>query len=108
MDLLYAKNNYRKYKFDYEGYLVILDEIRTIDVLESEDYEKMKRQVKYLKNKYKNELKILDKNIEKRSDCITSLEKNKKIKKELFRLIELFPAITFIVFGIEKEIGIIR
>ena len=63
MDLLYAKNNYRKYKFDYEGYLVIIDEIRTIDVLESEDYEKMKRQVKYLKNKYKNELKILEKEI---------------------------------------------
>ena len=108
IDYLYAKSNFRKYKFDYEGYLVIIDEIRTKDILDSNEYEKMKKQYLYLKRKYKKEIEIVKKHEQKRDDNLTSLNKKEQIKKELMRILDILPAITFIILGQEKEIGILN
>ena len=35
IDLLLAEKNISKYKFDYSGYLVIIDRIRTKEVIEN-------------------------------------------------------------------------
>ena len=108
IDYLYAKNNFKKYKYDYEGYLVIIDEIRTKDILDSNDYEKMKKQYIYLKNKYKKEIELVKRNEPKRDDNVSSLNKKEQVKKELVSILNILPAITFVVLGQEKEIGILN
>ena len=47
IDLKYAKENINKYKFDYFGYLVIVDTIRTTDIIENGGFYKMKKQLLY-------------------------------------------------------------
>jgi len=79
LDLLYAQKNIVKYKFDYSGYLVIIDKIRTKDVLESDDIKKMREQYMYLKEKYKKEISIIEE-IEKK--------KTYKTKRYCYKLLE--------------------
>lgn len=107
IDIQYAKDNINKYKFDYLGYLVIVDNIRTKEVIEENKAKNMKFHLDYLLKKYKNELDIINSNIERKmlNKDINKLSKQTIIKK-LEYFIEILPAIGFISLGLQKEIGI--
>lgn len=107
IDIQYAKDNINKYKFDYLGYLVIVDNIRTKEVIEENKTKNMKFHLDYLLKKYKNELDIINSNIERKmlNKDINKLSKQTIIKK-LEYFIEILPAIGFISLGLQKEIGI--
>ena len=51
IDLLLAEKNISKYKFDYSGYLVIIDRIRTKEVIENGKLRAMQNHLKMLKSK---------------------------------------------------------
>lgn len=106
IDLLYAKQNIDKYKFDYQGYLVIVDQIRSDDILESNNPKKIKMHYNYLVEKYKRELCIISKIEKKRNTKSVSKMSVEQIKEEIKYIVERLPAIGFIILGLEKEIGI--
>lgn len=108
INLLFAEENIHKYKFDYNGYLVIVDRIRTMEVLNSYDLISMRQHLQDLETKYCKELNV-----------IRSIEENKKSKKtnyykltqeqvveELKYLLKRLPAIGFMILGRGKDIGI--
>lgn len=108
IDLLLAEKNINKYKFDYSGYLVIIDKIRTKEILENGKIKAMQAHLKMLKSKYKNELKKIA-NIEQKEIKFMNVNKlnKKQLIDELTYIYNRLPAIGFIILGIEKEIGII-
>ena len=54
IDLLQATQNINKYKYDYCGYLVIVDQIRTKEVLIESNTKKMQNHLKLLKETKNN------------------------------------------------------
>ena len=108
IDLLLAEKNINKYKFDYSGYLVIIDRIRTKEVLENGTIKALQNHLKMLKDKYKDELKRIAfiEQIEIKSYNVYRLNK-KQLVNELKYIYDRLPAIGYIVLGLEKEIGII-
>lgn len=105
IDLKYAKENINKYKFDYSGYLIIVDTIRTKDIIENGGFYQMKKQLLYLNKKYEKELLILKKYLNDNSLFykITNLSGN-NIKKKLEEFNNILPAIGYINLGIIREI----
>ena len=107
IDLKLANENIKNYKFDYFGYLVIIDRIRTNDILENNDVKKMKEHLKMIKNKYKTELVQLAKLLEVK---LSFKDPNKLNKKELVEQLnfisDVLPAIGYIKLGLQKQIGI--
>ena len=108
IDLLLAEKNINKYKFDYSGYLVIIDRIRTKEVLENGTIKALQNHLKMLKDKYKDELKRIAfiEQIEIKSYNVYRLNK-KQLVNELKYIYDRLPAIGYIILGLEKEIGII-
>lgn len=103
IDFKYAQDNIYEYKFDYFGYLVIVDQIRILDYFDSKknNYEKNKF-LKQLINKYLNQIKTINM-ITKNN----TLKDNKvSIDDKLHYLYEILPAIGFIMLGLSKKIGI--
>ena len=107
IDLLLANENISKYKYDYCGYSVIVDQIRTKEVLLDHKINKMKSHLSLLKDKYKEELyrisklentKIFTKNINRMN--------KKQLVDELTYIYHRLPAVGYIQLGLEKEIGI--
>ena len=105
INLLLAQENINKYKYDYCGYLVIVDQIRTKEVLSNNETNKMKEHLKLLKEKYKKELnkitiienrKLSNKNVYKMN--------KKQLVDELTYIYEVLPAVGYIKLGLEKEI----
>ena len=103
----YAQENINKYKFDYNGYLVIVDKIRTMEILDENNLKNMKKHLKYLLAKYIKEIEIIKEKSDKKIsfDLIEKMSKQ-YLSKKLEYLIEILPAIGFINLGLEKEIGI--
>ena len=108
IDLLLAEKNINKYKFDYSGYLVIIDRIRTKEVLENGTIKALQNHLKMLKSKYKDELKRIAfiEQIEIKNYNVYRLNK-KQLVNELKYIYDRLPAIGYIILGLEKEIGII-
>ena len=108
IDLLLAEKNINKYKFDYSGYLVIIDRIRTKEVLENGTIKALQNHLKMLKDKYKDEIKRIAfiEQIEIKSYNVYRLNK-KQLVNELKYIYDRLPAIGYIILGLEKEIGII-
>lgn len=104
IDFSYAQENIHKYKFDYHGYLVIVDQIRTTEILSSCNYLAMKNHLNDLKKKYRNELSYIAK-FEKQDNTIVKNHKN-KIVNELKYISKCLPVIGFMILGKGKEIGI--
>lgn len=104
VDLLYAKQNISKYKFDYLGYEVIVDSIRIDEVLNSNVTKEMQRFLKYLIEKYKQQIDIIQKN--HKAVKLTEKTNKKNIILYLEYLKDILPAIGFINLGLEKQIGI--
>ena len=108
IDLLLANENINKYKYDYCGYLVIVDQIRTKEVLLESKIIKMKNHLKLLKDKYKDELIKISKLEKKRISNKNINKMNKKqLVDELTYIYNRLPAVGYIKLGLEKEIGII-
>ena len=107
IDLLYAKENISKYKFDYLGYQVIVDSIRISEVIESNKLREMIDFYKYLLGKYKNEIKRIKPYLENKK-AFTLQEKASKQTyiNNLQYFKEILPSIGFILLGLEKQIGI--
>lgn len=105
IDLKYAKENINKYKFDYSGYLVIVDTIRTADIIENGGFYKMKKQLLYLNKKYEKELLLLNKYFNA-STFIYNINnlKGLQIKKKLEEFNNILPAIGYVNLGLIKEI----
>ncbi len=105
IDLKYAKENINKYKFDYSGYLVIVDTIRTADIIENGGFYKMKKQLLYLNKKYEKELLLLNKYLDA-STFIYNINnlKGLQIKKKLEEFNNILPAIGYVNLGLIKEI----
>ena len=107
INLTLAKENINKYKFDYCGYLVIVDQIRTKEVLSNQDIKKMQMHLKLLKEKYKEELNKIAKLENKKLIYKNVFKLNKKqLNDELNYIYNRLPAVGYIKLGIEKEIGI--
>ena len=108
IDLLLANENINKYKYDYSGYLVIVDQIRTKEVLLDNKLKKMQSHLKLLKEKYKEELDKISK-IEERKMIHKNVNKmnKKQLVDELTYIYNRLAAVGYIRLGIEKEIGII-
>lgn len=107
IDLLLAEKNINKYKFDYNGYLVIIDKIRTKEIIENGNLKAMQNHLKMLKNKYKVELKRIAFIEQKETKSINIYRLNKKqLVNELSYIYDRLPAIGHIILGLEKEIGI--
>lgn len=104
IDFSFAQENIHKYKFDYSGYLVIVDQIRTAEVLNSYDHLAMKRHLDELKGKYKKELSMIAK-IDKQKEKPLNNSKN-KVVNELKYILKYLPVIGFIVLGKGKDVGI--
>ena len=108
IDLLQATNNINKYKYDYCGYLVIVDQIRTKEVLSNNEIKKMQAHLKLLKEKYKEELIKIAKIEEHKLSFKNVFRMNKKqLVDELTYIYNRLPAVGYIKLGLEKEIGII-
>ena len=105
IDLKYAKENINKYKFDYSGYLVIVDTIRTADIIENGGFYKMKKQLLYLNKKYEKELLLLNKYLDA-STFIYNINnlKGLQVKKKLEEFNNILPAIGYVNLGLIKEI----
>ncbi|MDY2889269.1 MAG: hypothetical protein SOU19_06835 [Candidatus Caccosoma sp.] len=105
IDLKYAKENINKYKFDYSGYLVIVDTIRTADIIENGGFYQMKKQLIYLNKKYEKELLFLKKYLDDTTFLynINNL-KGQQIKKKLEEFNSILPAIGYVNLGLIKEI----
>ncbi len=108
IDLLFAEKNIHKYKHDYDGYLVIVDQIRTMEILKTNDFLKMQKHLLYLYEKYNKELGLMqkienDKEVKKLN--IYKLTQNQVIS-ELNYVLKRLPAIGFILLGKGSEIGI--
>ena len=105
IDLKYAKENINKYKFDYFGYLVIVDTIRTTDIIENGGFYKMKKQLLYLNKKYEKELLLLKRYL---IDTIFVYNVNglkaNEVKKKLEEFNNILPAIGYVNLGLIKEI----
>ena len=108
IDLLLANENINKYKYDYCGYLVIVDQIRTKEVLLENKINKMKNHLTLLKEKYKDELYKISKleNIKIFTKSVNRMNK-KQLEDELTYIYHRLPAVGYIQLGLEKEIGII-
>ena len=108
INLLLANENINKYKYDYSGYLVIVDQIRTKEVLLDNKLKKMQSHLKLLKEKYKEELEKISK-IEERKMIHKNVSKmnKKQLVDELTYIYHRLAAVGYIRLGIEKEIGII-
>lgn len=105
LNLKFANENIDKYKFDYVGYLVIVDKIRTQEVLSNNNYLQLKKHLMFLKEKYHKELRI----IQQHENNIMDLNLNKKILKETIvekikYIYERLAAIGFIKLGLINEI----
>ena len=108
IDLLQATNNINKYKYDYCGYLVIVDQIRTKEVLSNNEIKKMQAHLKLLKEKYKEELIKIAKLENYKLSFKNVFRMNKKqLVDELTYIYNRLPAVGYIKLGLEKEIGII-
>lgn len=107
IDFKYAKDNINKYKFDYLGYLVILDSIRTEEIINSSDTNEKKSHLKYLYKRYFNEINVIQKNI-KEKIYYKNVEKltTSQLIEKLNKMCDILPAIGFISLGLEKKIGI--
>lgn len=108
IDLLLANENISKYKYDYCGYLVIVDQIRTKEVLLDNKISKMKNHLSLLKDRYKEELNKISKleNTKIFTKSINRMNK-KQLVDELTYIYHRLPAVGYIQLGLEKEIGII-
>lgn len=108
IDLLFAEKNINKYKWDYDGYLVIVDKIRTIEVLQSYDLQKMQRHLQDLYDKYNKELNLMRKIEKVHVDKKININKltKKQIISELQYILKRLPAIGFILLGKGKDIGV--
>ena len=105
INLLLAQENINKYKYDYCGYLVIVDQIRTKEVLSNNETNKMKEHLKLLKEKYKKELvKITNLENKKLSNKNVYKMNKKQLVDELTYIYEVLPAVGYIKLGLEKEI----
>ena len=105
IDLKYAKENINKYKFDYSGYLVIVDTIRTADIIENGGFYKMKKQLLYLNKKYEKELLLLNKYLDASTFIYNiNILKGLQIKKKLEEFNNILPAIGYVNLGLIKEI----
>ena len=102
INFIYANQNILKYKFDYQGYLVIVDKIRTKDIILENNPQKMSAHLNILKEKYKTEIEKI-KGVYSLSDI---KEKNARVKYELEYLVHILPAIGFIKLGLGKLIGL--
>ena len=105
LDLKYAMENINKYKFDYNGYLVIVDKIRTQDILNNQNIQIMKILLLSMEEKYKKELLIIRKH--ENIEYIKKIDKKmikEKIIERLKYIYDRLPAIGFIRLGLEKEI----
>lgn len=108
IDLLLAHENINKYKYDYCGYLVIVDQIRTKEVLLDNKIKKMQNHLKLLKDKYKEELRRISKLEDKKIFTKSISKMNKKqLVDELTYIYHRLPAVGYIQLGLEKEIGIV-
>lgn len=107
IDLQYAKDNINKYKYDYLGYLVIVDGIRTLEVINNDSIKEKQKFLKYLTKKYSKEIKIIAKYIGKNGSIgyINKLNEQQLLDKLNF-MYDILPAIGFIILGLEKKIGI--
>lgn len=107
IDLLQATQNINKYKYDYCGYLVIVDQIRTKEVLIESNTKKMQNHLKLLKEKYKIELIKIAKIENEKVFSKSIMKMNKKqLHDELTYIYNRLPAVGYIKLGIEKQIGI--
>ena len=107
IDYKYAKENINKYKFDYLGYLVILDSIRTLEIINSNNINEKRQYLKYLQKKYYKEIGLIQKN-SKEKIYSKSIDKMNNIQliEQLNKMHDILPAIGFISLGLEKKIGI--
>lgn len=105
IDLKYAKENINKYKFDYSGYLIIVDTIRTADIIENGGFYQMKKQLLYLNKKYEKELLLLKRYLDDTTFVynVNGLKAN-EIKKKLEDFNNILPAIGYVNLGLIKEI----
>ena len=107
IDLKLANENINKYKFDYDGYLVIIDQIRTKEILSKQDIKEMQKHLKMLKDKYKLQLNKIAKIENKSNKSISVFKMNKKqLVDELTYIYHRLPAVGYIILGLSKEIGI--
>lgn len=108
IDLLQATQNINKYKYDYCGYEVIVDQIRTKEVLIDNQVKKMQNHLKLLKEKYKAEIIKIAKLENEKVFYKSIMKMNKKqLHDELTYIYNRLPAVGYIKLGIEKQIGII-
>ena len=107
IDFKYAKENINKYKFDYLGYLVILDSIRTKEIINTSDINDKKTHLKYLYKRYFNEINVIQKSIKEKIYC-KNVDKMTyyQLVEKLNKMCDILPAIGFISLGLEKKIGI--
>ena len=102
IDYDFAYKNIGQYKFDYYGYLVIIDSIRTKDLIIENNDIKMHSHLNLLKEKYKYEImKINSLDKSQNND-----DKKTGIIEELNRLIHILPVIGFIKMGLGKMVGV--
>ena len=108
INFAFAEENLHKYKFDYSGYLVIVDKIRTMEVLNSYDYATMKNHLQDLKEKYKKELLFIQQIEPKNEDSNEKKIKSNKssVVNELKYILKCLPVIGFMILGKGKDIGV--
>ena len=103
IDLKFAKDNIDKYKFDYQGYLVLVDIIRTDEIISTKNNSKIKRQLILLNEKYKKELDIIKRQEKKEGIFIIKAD---NLTTKLKYVYDRLPAIGFIKLGLADKIGI--
>ena len=109
IDFSFANKNISQYIYDYDGYLVVVDQIRCKDMLLEKAIYKQKSFLQETWAKYNAAFKIIaihdnhDFNDAKR---IFKMSK-KQVIDELNYTITCLPVVGFILLGKGKEIGII-
>ena len=105
INLTKAKETINQYKYDYLGYLVIVDQIRTKEILFNNETKKMQEHLKLLKDKYKDELSKIAKleNNKLRYQNIYRMNK-KQLVDELTYIYHRLPAVGYFKLGLEKQL----
>lgn len=102
IDFEYASKTLMNHKLDYDAYLIIINKIRLLDLIQTKKLDKLNELYVSLTQEYKKEIDVLQK---KEKSVLLKKNTRKNLLLNSKALYNILPAIAFVRIGIGNEIG---